>query len=160
MYSINAFGQKELHATSDPPAWWGPGIPKREWTLPPATVCLWPYEAMYEAEGVRKPAGGYDYDKRLELAKEFWSRVEPDRSLIIYYANYSNPFSEDQAKQYVIVGMSRVKTVGDIMFYENCSPEIRQKYGGGFVWQVPVTSHYPDQGFRLPYHAYRISPNV
>jgi len=158
MYSINAFGKKELRASSDPPDWWGPGIPKREWTLPAATVCLWPYEAMYEAEGVRKPSGGYDYDKRLAFAKEFWSRVEPDRSLVFCYANYSNPFSEDQAKQYVIVGISRVKAMGEMMYYENCSPETRQKYGGAFVWQIPVTSHYPDQGFRLPYHVYRDQP--
>ena len=155
MYSINAFGTRELRASSDPPGWWGSGVRKREWTLPPATVCLWPYEEMYEAEGVRKQGGGFDYDRRLALAKEYWSQVEPDRSLIFYYANYSNPFSEDEAKHYVIVGMSRVKTVGDIMYYENCSPETRQRYGGGFVWQIPVTSHYPDEGFRLPYHLYR-----
>ncbi len=137
MYSINAFGKKELRASSDPPLWWGSDVRKREWTVPPATVCLWNYEEMYEAAGVRKQGGGYDDDRRLALAKEYWSRVEPDRSLIFYYANYSNPFSEDEAKHYVIVGMSRVKTVGDIMYYENCSPETRQSHGGGFVSADP-----------------------
>ncbi len=132
---------------------------EREWPLPPATVCLWPYEATYEAEGVRNRDGSYNYDNRLASARAFWSRVVPNRSLIFYYANYSNPFSEDEAKRYVIVGISRVKTIGDIMYYENCSPETRQKYGGGFVWQLPVSSHYPDQGFRLPYHVYRDQPD-
>ena len=122
-------------------------------------MCLWPYDEMYNAEGVRK-GEGFDYDERLERAREFWSRIEPDRSLIVYYANHSNPFSEEDAKRYVIVGISRVKAIGEIMFYEGCSESVRQKYGGGFVWQLPVTSHYPDQGFRLPYHLYLDQPDL
>ena len=159
MYSVNAFGPHELSAHAEPPDCFGKGSRRRSWTLPASTVCLWPYDEMYNAEGVRK-GDGFDYDRRLERAREFWSRIEPDRSLIVYYANHSNPFSEEDARRYVIVGMSRVKAVGEIMFYEGCSESVRQRYGGGFVWQLPVTSHYPDQGFRLPYHLYLDQPDL
>ena len=159
MYSINAFGPKELSAHADPPGLFGKASRRKSWTLPASTVCLWPYDEMYNADGVRN-GEGFDYDQRLERAREYWSRIEPDRSLIVYYANYSNPFSEEGAGRYVIVGMSRVKAIGEVMFYEGCSEPIRRKYGGGFVWQLPVTSHYPDQGFRLPYHLYLEQPDL
>ncbi|MFI5454095.1 MAG: AAA family ATPase [Isosphaerales bacterium] len=161
MYSINAFGTKELTAYADPPNFFRDGSRRRGWNLPAATVCLWDYDDMYNAEGVRREGDrGFDYDLRLKLARDYWARVKPDRSLIFYYANYSNPFSEDDNKRYVIVGMSRVKALGDIMFYENCSETTKNKYGGGFVWQLPVTSHYPDEGFRLPYHGFLDQPDV
>jgi hypothetical protein len=159
MYSVNAFGPHELSAHADPPDCFGKGSRRRSWTLPASTVCVWPYDGMYNAEGVRS-GDGFAYDERLERAREFWSRIEPDRSLIVYYANHSNPFSEEDARRYVIVGMSRVKAVGEIMFYEGCSESVPQKYGGGFVWQLPVTSHYPDQGVRLPYHLYLDQPDL
>jgi hypothetical protein len=161
MYSINAFGPKDLTAHADPPDFFRDGTRRRSWTLPPATVCLWPYDEMYNAEGVRREEGqGFDYDERLKRAKEYWSRLEPDKSLIFYYSNYSNPFSEEDTRRYVVVGVSRLKAVGEIMFYENCSEPTKQKYGGGFVWQLPVTSHYPDEGFRFPYHAYMDRPDL
>jgi len=97
----------------------------------------------------------YNYEKRLEYAQDFFSELEKDGSLIFYYANKSNPFSEDEAQKYVVVGISRLKKLGDIMYYQNVAEKDRKKYAGGFVWQMPVTSHYPDEGFRIPYHKYK-----
>ncbi len=159
IYSINAFGTKPLTAFSDPPKFFKDGSRQRRWNLPPATVCVWPYEEMF-LEEVKKQGGTFDYDKRLERARNYFSQVEKDRSLIFYYANYSNPFNEEDSRSYVLVGLSRVKKIGEIMFYENCSPETKQKFGGGFIWQCNLTSHYPDQGFRMPYHLYLDKPEV
>ena len=148
VYSINAFGSKELTAIADPPRFFRDGTLPRRWPLPPSTVCVWPYEEMYYAEGVRtEDDSRYDYDTRLLRARRF-RRGQPDHSLIFYYANYSNPFSEDDKKRYVLVGLSRVREVGEILKYANCSEETKKKYGGGFIWQCNVTSHYPDQGLR------------
>ncbi len=158
-YSMNAFGADEIPAESAPPVWFGSGAQTRRWTLPPATVCVWPYEEMY-ADEVSTPQGSFDYKKRLDRALEFFSRIQPDKSLIFYYANYSNPFSEDQAPRYVLVGMSRVKSVGEQLFYENCSEDIIRRYAGGYVWQRAITSWYPDQGLRIPYHLYRDKPEI
>lgn len=163
IYSINAFGKEELRAYSDPPKWFKDGSKTKYWNLPPSTICVWPYEEMYRDEVKNPPKGSsqkYNYDKRLEKAKEYFRELTPNRSLIFYYTNYSNPFSEDDAKKYVIVGISRLKSIGDFLFYDGISEENKKKYAGGFVWQRSITSHYPDQGFRLPYHLYLNRPEV
>lgn len=47
IYSINAFGPDELTAFDDPPSFFATGE-RAHWKLPPATVCVWPYEPMYD----------------------------------------------------------------------------------------------------------------
>ena len=160
IYSLNAFGTQPLKGFADPPDFFKDNTLKRQWTMPPATVSVWPYEEMYYAEGVTKPNGGFDNDKRLEAARAYFNSIAPNQSLIFYYANYSNPFSEEDQRRYVMVGMSRVKKLGEELFYDNCSEDTKRKYGGGYVWQRDVTSHYPDQGIRIPYHRYRDQPEI
>jgi hypothetical protein len=159
MYSINAFGKKQLKASSEPPDFSDFNAQKHEWEMPASTVCVWPYEEMYSNE-VKRAGGGYDNDKRFVRAKALFEQLTEDNSLIFYYANYSNPFSEEENQRYVVVGMARIKKVGDWLFYPGADAETRQKYGGAFVWQKPITSHYPEQGLRLPYHLYRDRPDV
>lgn len=162
VYSINAFGSETVKAFSKPPDWFRDGSEVRYWDLPPSTVCIWPYEEMY-TDDVKYPEGSsqtYNYEKRLERAKQYFQELTHDKSLIFYYANYSNPFSENEANKYVLVGISRLKSLGDFLFYEGMSEENKKKYAGGFVWQRSVTSHYPEQGFRLPYHLYLDKPDI
>ena len=167
VYSINAFGKEKVKAYSKPPEWFRDGSKVKYWDLPPSTVCVWPYEEMY-TDDVRYPQGSsqtYDYSKRLERAKQYFQELTPDTSLIFYYANYSNPFSENETNKYVLVGISRLKSFGgkekpEFLFYEGMSEENKKRYAGGFVWQMPITSHYPEQGFRLPYHLYLDKPEI
>jgi exodeoxyribonuclease V alpha subunit len=155
VYSINAFGKDRITGYSDPPGWY-PADQRLTWDMPPSTVCIWPFEEMYREEVKFHGKGQtYDHAKRLSFAKDYFAGIEEGRSLVFYYANYSNPFSEEDARRYVVVGMSRVKKLGPVRFYEGMTDEARQKYGGGFVWALDLMSHYPDEGFRLPYHAYR-----
>ncbi|WP_134500736.1 ATP-dependent DNA helicase [Microvirga pakistanensis] len=160
-YSYNAFGLEEVPAASDPPDFFYGGATRLDWTLPGATVCVWPYEAMYSDE-VR--ADGYlDNDKRRELTLDYFApieRGESGKSLIFYYANFSNPLSEEEAPRYVLVGVSRIAAVGEELRYENVTPEIAERYAGGMVWARNVTSHYPNEGLRLPYHLYRDNPEI
>ena len=158
VYSINAFGDRPVTGFSDPPDWY-PADQRATWTMPPATVGLWPFEEMYRDE-VRALGGNrtYDYDRRREYAEQYLARIEPDSSLVFYYANYSNPYSEEDAPKYVIVGISRVKSTSKIREYDDMTAQARADYGGGFVWEVDLTSHYPDEGFRLPYHLYADRP--
>ena len=51
----------------------------------------------------------YNYDKRKAGAEKYFAQFEPGKSLIFYYAGYSNPFSKNEENNYVIVGVSRVK---------------------------------------------------
>ena len=152
IYSINAFSEEAATAVSDPPDFFGGGK-RREWDLPAATTCVWPYEAMYSDE-VADGKGYYDGAARRAEAQRYFDALSPSRSLIFYYANYSNPFSEDDARRYVIVGVSRLKEVGDELFYDAVPDQARERHGG-FVWARNVTSNYPQEGFRLPYHRFR-----
>jgi exodeoxyribonuclease V alpha subunit len=161
VYSINAFGSDEITAIAEPPHFFKDATLPYKWRLPPSTVCVWPYEEMYHSEGVRSEDDTrYDYDVRLRKAQEYFARVENDKSLIFYYANYSNPFSEEDEKRYVLIGISRVKIVGDILRYPNASEKTKKKFGGAFIWQCNITSHYPDDGLRIPYHLYKDQPEI
>ncbi len=157
IYSINTFGRETLTAFDDPPDFFSSGF-RTQWVLPPATVCVWPYEAMY-SEDV-KTGGRVDNAKRLIRAKEFFAAIEPDKSLVFHYANYSNPLSEEDTPHYVVVGLSRIKKLGKIEFYEGTDQATRERYGGAFVWQMNVETHYPDQGLCIPYHRYLDNPEV
>ena len=159
VYSVNAFGSNSITAFSNPPEWMRDGAAKTEWDIPPSTVCVWPYEEVYSDE-VKDSQGRYDNDARAERVDKFLAGIEADTSLIFYYANYSNPFSEDEHPRYVLLGVSRVRKVGPRLVYANTSEHVRQRYAGGMIWARNITSHYPDQGLRLPYHRYRDSGNA
>ena len=155
--SVNAFGKDTITVRVDPPSFWKKNDADAiNITLPPSTVCTWCYEAMYndEVEARGATAQKYDYTKRKEGAENYFAQFEPGKSLIFYYAGYSNPFSENEEDNYVIVGVSRVSKIGDTFYYDNTSDEVKRKYAGGFVWQKPVTSTYPDEGFCIPYWKY------
>ena len=157
-YSYNAFGTERAQAASEPPDFFYGGADRREWTLPPASVCVWPYEAMY-AEEV-KASGHLDNDRRRQLTLEFFELVKQDcgSNLVFYYANYSNPLSEEEAPRYVMIGVSRIIEVGEELFYDNVEPRIVERYAGGLIWARRVTSSYPEEGVRIPYHRYLDDP--
>lgn len=157
MYSANAFGLDSYIAHSDAPEFFKePGY--KQWEVPPATISIWPYEEMYNDE-VKTNKGTVDYKKRRDSAENYFLKIENNKSLIIYYANYSNPFSNDEEKKYVIVGISRIQKVHPMLEYEKISQATIDKYGG-FVWQRIVTSNYPEEGFCIPYHKYLDNEDV
>jgi hypothetical protein len=158
-YSYNAFGHGEAPSASNPPDFFFGGARRHEWVLPPATVSVWPYEAMY-AEEV-KAEGYLDNSKRRSLTLDFFQPIEKDcgNNLIFYYANYSNPLSEEETPRYVLIGVSRILKVGKELFYENVSEEIAKRYAGGMIWARDISAAYPEEGVRLPYHRYRDEPD-
>lgn len=161
-YSINAFGSQPIRADSRPPEFFYDSTETKVFTLPPSTACIWPYEEMYN-DDVKFPEGAtqtYDYNKRLIRAKAFFKGLTPGKSLLFYYANKSNPFTEDESSFFVLVGVSVLKHTQDVLYYDNVSKKNKDKYAGGFIWQMPVTSYYPDYGFRIPYHKYLNKPEI
>ena len=157
IYTINTFGSEQLTVSDDPPEFFPTGS-RTTWPLPPATVCAWPYETMYCDEATTD--GRVDNFKRLELAKEYFSEIEPEKSLVFHYANLSNPFSTEEAKNYVVIGLSRVKRLGEFIYYDNTDEETKEKFGGAYVWQKNIETLYPDQGLRIPYHRYMDNPEI
>ena len=156
-FSVNAFGKDSITVRVDPPSFWKKGdADPIDLTLAPSTVCTWCYEGMY-SEDVKAKGNTqrtYNYDQRKENAEKYFAQFEPGKSLIFYYAGYSNPFCENEENNYVIVGISRLKVIDRMYYYDNVSEDVKQRYAGGFVWQKPVTSTYPDEGFCIPYWKY------
>lgn len=154
--SANAFGKETLQVKVDPPSWWKEDdADSTILTLPPYTACTWCYEAMYKNDVFSTVKGKtYDYDKRLRNAEEYFAQFEEGKSLVFYYAGYSNPFSENEADTYVIVGVSRIKKIDDFHYYENTTEQIKTDYAGGVIWQKPITSNYPNEGLAIPYWKY------
>ena len=157
-YSMNAFGKGDAYAKAKPPEFFDDDTQVKEWRMPPASATIWPYEAMYKGD-VKTRRGTYDYEKRLEAARQYFLPLEEGRTLIFYYANFSNPFSENDQNRYALIGMSRLKEIGEELFYEGCSKETKRKFAGGFVWQRRITSEYPEEGFRIPYHRHMDDPD-
>ncbi len=157
-YSYNAFGLDEALSASNPPEFFFNKATRHEWSLPAATVSVWPYEAMYNDEV--KSEGFLDNNKRRGLTLEFFKPIKEDcgQNLIFYYANYSNPLSEEETPRYALIGVSRIKHVGEERFYENVQPDIAERYAGGMIWARDISAAYPDEGIRLPYHRYLGDP--
>ncbi len=158
-YSYNAFGRDEAPSRSNPPDFFYGGANQHEWMLSPATVSVWPYEAMYTEEVSAQ--GFLDNDKRRALTQEFFQPIERDcgHNLIFYYANYSNPLSEEEAPRYVLIGLSRIVKVGKERFYENVSENIAKRYASGMIWARDISATFPNEGVRLPYHRYMEEPD-
>lgn len=154
--SVNTFGKETIQVKVDPPSWWKEGEADAGiLTLPPYTTGTWCYEAMYGEEALSDVRGRtYDNDKRRRNAEAYFEQFEEGKSLVFYYAGYSNPFSEEEQDNYVIVGISRIKKIHDFHYYENATDQIKADYADGLIWQKPVTSMYPDEGLRIPYWKY------
>ena len=158
-FSINAFGKETVEAQTNSPEWYK-NVEVKKWDMPPSTISVWPYEEMYYDED-KNDNGTFNYEKRIGNVRNLLNEIKENESLIFYYSNYSNPFSEDENKRYVIVGISRLKHMPtEFMMYDKATLGEKEKYAGAFVWQVPVTSHYPEQGFRIPYHLYKDRPDI
>ena len=150
--SVNAFGSDSITVKVDVPSFFGGKASSLELDLPPYTACTWCYESMFN--DAAKTNGKFDNDKRKAAAENYFNQFEPGKSLIFYYAGYSNPFSENEENNYVVVGISRLKEIAPVQFYPDADNWIRQKFADGLVWQRPITSNYPDEGFCIPYQNY------
>jgi len=160
--SCNAFGSELIRCRHEPPTWFNGA--KGIWAdVPPYTVSIWPYEQMYTDEVTATASAGksYNNDTRRKLAKEFFDHLMPNESILVYYANYSNPFSTEEKQRYIVVGIARLsQSVGREMFFENVSEENKRDYASGLVWQRSLTSAYPEQGMRIPYERYYSNQEV
>lgn len=160
--SVNAFGKESIQVKVDTPSWWEEGdADPAILTLPPYTVCTWCYEAMYHESVFSGEKGRkYNNQRRQKNAEEYFARFEEGKSLVFYYAGYSNPFSENEENNYVVVGVSRIKKIDDFHYYENPTNQIKADFAGGVVWQKPITSNYPNEGFAVPYWKYMENESI
>ena len=92
-----------------------------------------------------------DHRNHLALLDCFWHHVRPQQSLVFFYAKQV-PFVEDTGRR-VLVGVGRVKTIGDVTEYHYDGPPGDRLRS--LLWERMVVhsirSEFED-GFLLPYH--------
>ena len=153
-YSYNAFGLDSAQAASNPPDFFSveQNVESGHFRPPQCASGI-----MKLCTPMRVKASGYlDNNRRRELTLEFFEPIRRDcgNNLIFYYANHSNPLSEEEVPRYVMIGVSRIVRVGEELFYNSVTPAVAERYAGGVVWAREITSSYPEEGVRLPYHRY------
>lgn len=126
----------------DPLTWRGLGTVVEE--LPAYSFSTSPYGHMFSE------AGGWEYDRDTQLRRldEFFSALDPGRSLVFFYLKDGQPFLE--TAQRIVCGIGRIATVGPQLLF----PGSYQGKSGFPVWARAVTCAFPREGFRLPLQEY------
>jgi exodeoxyribonuclease V alpha subunit len=141
-------------------------LPSVREEIPPFSVCPSPYRWMREENfraicedekldirdsdiGEKESGWVYEPDRQIELLRNFWGKVEKDKSLLFFYCNHGNPLDENLNR--VLLGVSRISNVGPQLFFGTKLPKFPHQYP---VWSRCITHDFANHGLRLPYHEY------
>ena len=141
-------------------------LPSVKEDIPPYSVCPSPYRWMREenfriicedekldireSDQADKEFGWvFEPDRQRELLKNFWGKLEKDKSLVFFYCNHGNPLDESQNR--ILLGVSRISQVGPQLYFGTKLPKFPDQYP---IWSRCITHDFENQGFRLPYHEY------
>ena len=108
--------------------------------------------ASLEPELGFNPEWWQDYRNQTALLETFWAHVKPDVSLVFFYAKQV-PLVEDSPGRRVIVGVGRVKSMGQLTEYSYDGPTEGKLRS--YLWERMIGhSIRPncEDGFLLPYH--------
>ena len=139
--------------------------PARE-DIPPYSVCPSPYRWMREEnfrvicedenldiresdEKGKEFGWVFEPDRQIALLRNFWGKLEKDKSLIFFYCNHGNPLDESQNR--ILLGVSRISQIGPQIYFGMKPPKFMDQYP---IWSRCITHDFENQGFRLPYHEY------
>jgi len=131
-------------------------VPPLEDYLEPFSVFTWCFKLGFAEEGYERYPPPEELKKRTQ---KYLSELIPNRSIVFFYANYSNPVNGDDYR-YLILGAGLVKNTSFPQSYsipKDLLKEIRSKRGmRNFPeqsWQFKVRL-IPESVFFLPYHEY------
>ena len=91
----------------------------------------------------------FEPDRQIALLKNFWGKLEKDKSLIFFYCNHGNPL--DESLNRILLGVGRISKIGPQLFFGTKLPKFPDQYP---IWSRCITHDFEKQGFRLPYHEY------
>ena len=141
-------------------------LPSVQEDIPPYSVCPSPYRWMRE-ENFRiicedekldirecdqkdKEFGWvFEPDRQIALLKNFWGKLEKEKSLIFFYCNHGNPL--DESLNRILLGVGRISNVGPQLYFGKKLPKYPDQYP---IWSRCITHDFENQGLRLPYHEY------
>ena len=141
-------------------------LPSVKEDIPPYSVCPSPYRWMREenfriicedekldireSDQPDKESGWvFEPDRQIELLKNFWGKLEKDKSLLFFYCNHGNPLDENLNR--ILLGVSRISQIGQQLYFGTKLPKFPAQYP---IWSRCITHDFENQGFRLPYHEY------
>jgi hypothetical protein len=141
-------------------------LPSVKEEIPPYSVCPSPYRWMREenfrticedekldireSDQKDKEFGWvFEPDRQIALLKNFWGKLEKDKSLIFFYCNHGNPL--DESLNRILLGVSRISLIGPQLYFGTKLPKFPDHYP---IWSRCITHDFENQGFRLPYHEY------
>lgn len=141
-------------------------LPSVQEAIPPYSVCPSPYRWLREenfrliCEDERLDIDGpddkekengwvFEPQRQMELLRNFWGKLEKNKSLIFLYCNHGNPLDENLSR--VLLGVSRISNIGPQLFFGSKPPKYPDQYP---IWSRCITHDFEKQGFRLPYHEY------
>lgn len=141
-------------------------LPSVKEDIPPYSVCPSPYRWMREenfriicedekldireSDTPDKEFGWvFEPDRQRELLKNFWGKLEKEKSLIFFYCNHGNPL--DESLNRILLGVSRISQIGPQLYFGTKLPKFPDQYP---IWSRCITHDFENQGFRLPYHEY------
>ena len=127
-------------------------LPSVQEDIPPYSVCPSPYRWMREenfriicedekldirdSDTKDKEFGWvFEPDRQIELLRNFWGKLEKDKSLVFFYCNHGNPL--DESLNRILLGVSRISQIGPQLFFGTKLP----KYPGPVPDLVPL--HHP-----------------
>lgn len=143
--SAQAFSRSPNSVRIYPPDWMG-GVNPMDVELAAASAMFWPYEGMWDDNGKVLPI-----EKRQSYAEAFRKEVVPGQSLAMFYVDERNPLLVDadgQSRARVLVGISRVREVGNIRKWNE--PIWTGEHQ--LVFGIPFRHGWPEDGVLLPVH--------
>ena len=156
---INALGSKgyrikHVHPFSDFSDEAKNSIKPIEDYLEPYSIFTWNFKLSFSRDGL------YRYPKDLESRLEHYlSYIVPNKSLVIFYSNYSNPVNGDK-NRYLILGIALVKKIVkpkyyefDPQYYRKLTQNVKYRYFPKVNWAFQVILD-PGSIVLIPYHDY------
>ena len=73
----------------------------------------------------------FEPDRQIALLKNFWGKLEKDKSLIFFYCNHGNPL--DESLNRILLGVSRISQIGPQLYFGKKPP----KFPGDSTSRLP-----------------------
>jgi len=121
-------------------------LPPVEEEIPPYSFCTSPYGWMFKETSDEWES---DPKKQLNNLKEFWGKIEAEKSLVLFYVNHGNPLKEEKSDR-ILIGIGRISKIGPQLYFGK-KVGWKDDYP---LWSRCITLNFPEEGIRLPYQEY------
>ncbi len=158
-WSINLFGKEKLKVEHDNPA--APQLDKIKEELPANSIFSWPFAVSFTRSKQEAERDGA-YPANLENVRIpfFNAKIKKEKSIGFVYANYSNPFTEEEGK-YLLIGCGFIVDKGGLHPFkpdeEIAKIKAKKKKLRNFPqtnWAIRYSFDSPESMVSMPYHEY------